>query len=454
MPALFYGKGAYSRRRGNMPELPVINMFVEQAATSQEGVILQSRAGIEQVGSVGEGPITGIFQRDGVFDGDRFTVSSNGLYRGDELIGIINGSGPVRFAASSAELLVTRGRTLWSYNGTNLVDAGLPDDEMTSWVEYLAGYFIAGSEVPGQFWFSAPGDGRSWDGLDFANAENEADRLIDAIVVDDVLVFLGTETVEFWPKTGDSTIPFAPTEGRTYEKGVIGVGCATLFDNSFAWVGSEKIVYISAEGRPLRISHEGIEERLASSTTFALFAYFFEGVEYLVLRLDSGTWVRSAASGEWSEFQSYGHDNWRCRCVGPGPVFGDDTVGRLWRFSDGYSDDGGVMERRFRAALPISGGASLDNIRQYVNVGETVNLTGDYADPSVEMRTSRDQGRTFGNWRSTKLGRQGEYRRRVEWRALGMFDDPGAVIEFRVTDPVPYRVASVMANEPGGGRGR
>jgi len=35
-----------------------------------------------------------------------------------------------------------------------------------------------------------------------------------------------------------------------------------------------------------------------------------------------------------------------------------------------------------------------------------------------------------------------------------MFDDPGAVFEVRVTDPVDLRISNVVANEPSGGRSR
>ena len=38
---LEYGKGAYNRTQGNLPQLDVVNMFVEQSAS--QGVIMQSR---------------------------------------------------------------------------------------------------------------------------------------------------------------------------------------------------------------------------------------------------------------------------------------------------------------------------------------------------------------------------------------------------------------------------
>jgi hypothetical protein len=79
-------------------------------------------------------------------------------------------------------------------------------------------------------------------------------------------------------------------------------------------------------------------------------------------------------------------------------------------------------------------------------------LSGQYADPIIEMRISRDAGQTWGLWKGTQLGLQGEYRKRVEWRALGMASAPGFMCEIKLTDPVPLRASGIFVNEPFGGR--
>lgn len=453
VPDMFFGTSAYSRERGNLPELPVINMFVEPSPASAAGFVLQSRPGIEQASVVGDGPIRGMFQKDGAMNGDRFAVSGGLLYRGISPVGAVAGSDATSFAVSPERLLLTLGAKLYGYNGTALAVIPLPDDQNVVATAYLAGYEIAVAKGTNTFYFKQSNQA-AFDGLDYANAENEPDEIRDVLAVNDVLVFLGSESVEFWPKTGDPNAPFAPTEGRVYAKGVIGTGCAVEFDNTFAWIGNNRIIYVGASV-PQRISDFGIEERIKASTTFRLFAYFFEGTEFLVLRLSQGTWLFSAATRQWSEFQSYGRPNWRASCALPGPVFGDDETGTIWRFSGGHIDAGGVLERRFRGATPLSGGAfTANNVRMSVNVGEAVDLTGVYAAPVIEMRTSRDAARTFDDWRAVPLGEQGKYRTLVEWRRNGMFDPPGMVAEFRVTDPVPLRISAVTINEQTGGRGR
>jgi hypothetical protein len=67
------------------------------------------------------------------------------------------------------------------------------------------------------------------------------------------------------------------------------------------------------------------------------------------------------------------------------------------------------------------------------------------------MRLSKDGGFTFSDWMPRSMGLQGAYRALMQWRSLGHFSYPGVVAEFRVTDPVPFRVAKVTMNEPYGG---
>jgi hypothetical protein len=111
------------------------------------------------------------------------------------------------------------------------------------------------------------------------------------------------------------------------------------------------------------------------------------------------------------------------------------------------------MERRWVGGFPINGEpVGVSNLRIRCNPGQTDFLEGDYANPTIEVRLSRDAGQTWGLWKQTSLGRQGEYSKRIEWRALGLASYPGFLAEFRLTDPVPLRVSGVFINEPSGGR--
>lgn len=438
-----YGLNAYTRTRGNLPPLELVNMFVEKS--DSQGVILQSRKALVEVTDVGDGPVRATFQKDGVFGGDRFTLSGTQFYRGSTLLGTVDGDGPARIVSNGLEVLVNAGATVYSYNGTNFVDAGFAGGDCTR-IAFTGRYFVGLSAGTGEWFFSAVNDGRTWDALDFATAENEPDALLDVLVLDGVLVFFGTESVEFWGFTGDADLPYSPIQQRVFEQGIYATGCAVRVDNSFYWVGADKIVYRNGDV-PQAVSDDGIVEKAEGSTDLGLFVLEDERHKFVCLRGDTFTMVHDVTTGQWCEFKSYGRTNFRATAD-----FGDDETGKVWAW--GNYDDEGVMERLFMAGAALEQATQIDNIRLTCEVGTTPNLVGDYTDPTIEMRFSYDAGNTWEDWEAETLGAQGKYRQRVEWRALGMFDDPGALFQFRITDPVSFRLSDVQANAATGGRQR
>lgn len=447
MADLPFGISAYSRDRGALPEFPVVNMFAEKSSVDPKGVILQSRKGIVADHVVGDGPIQAMLQKDGVFGGDEFVVSGGSFYRAGTLIGDIDGVGVCSMVATELEVMICCGQSLYSYDGTDLVAVTFPDGASVTKIGYASGYFIALRKDTQQWYFSALLDGRSWDGLDYASAENEPDRLLDLLVLDGAVVFFGSASVEFWASTGDPDLPFAPIQQRVFEQGIAATGCAISVDNSFFWIGDDRITYRN-DNSPQAIDDDGIVERSIASEAHRLFLITDERHKLVCARFDASTMVYDVTTGQWSEFQSYGRSNWRV-----GPSMGDTENGTIWRFTD-YADDGGMLERRFRAGAPLDSGLAVSNLRLVCEVGQTPFLADPYAEPVVEMRYSDDAGRTWSSWEAVSLGRQGEYRTRPEWRALGMFDDPGMIFDFRVTDPVSWRVNGVKFNEKRSGRAR
>lgn len=445
MTALEYGKGAYQRSRGNLPELPVINMMVEQS--SADGIIMQSCLALKEKETIGDGPIYASLQRDGVFGGDRFTISGNGLYRGTTLLGTIDGDGVAYIVASDTEVVCGRGATAYSYNGTNLAAISFPDGADVTKVAYTASYFIFLRAGTGVWYFSAIGDARTIDPLDFATAESSPDALLDLIVLDGVIYFCGPESIEPWAPTGVADLPYTPIQQRVFEQGIIATGCIVSVDNTLIWIGKDAITYRLSDV-PQAVSDDGIVERSRASTSHRLFVVEDERHKIVYQRHDTNTMGFDVTTQQWHERQSYGRTNWRA-----GPGLGDDETGIIWELS-GYVDAGGVFERRFRAGSRLTSPVKVNNLRLMAEVGTTGYLTGTYADPEIEMRSSNDAGNVWDLWESTTLGAQGEYRQRVEYRRLGLFDDPGMLFEFRLTAPVGFRLSMIEINAAGGGRSR
>jgi hypothetical protein len=447
LPALIYGVSNYERSRGDFTSFPVVNMFAEQV-TTEEKVTLQSRPGIGNSGtSMGAGPVQYLFQIDGVLTGNLFGISNTSLYSGSTLIGAIDGTGPAKLDGYEGYLFATCGTRLWGYNGVTLAAVTTPDNFEVLDLCVGASRLVVINKNTGKFYWSDALTANI-DALSFATAENSPDKLKACLYVGDILLLFGSETVEMWPVSTDSTSPFQPLIGRVFPVGIKDTGCATKFRTTFAWVTNDNQVCI---GTPEDIiSGSDLEAKILEASDVSLWSFMLEGVEYLALRLDDETHVFSSRSKTWSEFQSYGETNWVPQCYGGG-YFGSSLNGNLIEWTDDHSDFEDVLERRFRAGLILDSGAvPLNNLSIRTNPGRTPFLSGDYEDPTIEMRTSKDGGNIWSTWRSRSLGEQGQLRSRVQWRSLGHFSQPGLVVEFRVVDPVPFRVSNVVINEPYG----
>lgn len=448
MTTLPYGTSRFERGRGNFPSLPVVNMFAESVPTESQ-TTLQSRPGIEEAGIVmGSGPIQALYQIDGVLNNELFGVSDGELFSSGNLIGSIDGTGHVTMAGYEDYLFVNAGSRIWGFDGTTLAEVAFPDSAPVTSICVGASRLIGIRKDTGKFYWSEVLH-TTIDGLSFATAENSPDKLKACLFIGDTLILFGSETVEFWPATSDADAPYAPLVGRVFQVGIRGTESATMFNSTFAWVTNRNQVCVSSPDNV--ISMPGLDAKIGESDTARLWTFRLEGVEFLGLTLDNETWVFNPRASSWSTFESDGYDNWIVR-AGVGDYLGSAIDGRLFRWSDDHTDLGGTLERRFRAGQAINSSIlKLDNIAIRTNTGQTPYLTGDYTDPTIELRTSKDGGHTWSSWRQNNLGAQGAYRTRVQWISLGSFSFPGVLVEFRVTDPVPFRVSDVVINEPYGG---
>jgi hypothetical protein len=444
---LSYGASYFDRERGNLPSFPVVNMFTEQAPT-EESPVLQSRPGMEDTGTVmGSGPVKALYQTDGVLGNALFGISAGQLYSSSSSLGAIDGTGPAKLAAFETLVFANQGKSVYKYNGTTLTVVTEPDVFDVLDIAVGASRLIVIDKGTGRFyWSDALTD--VIDPLSFATAENSPDSLKACLYIGDTLILFGSKTVEFWPVTTDPDNPFQPLVGRVFQVGIRDTGCATEFQGTFAWVTDKNQVCMQDPKNI--ISHPDIEAKLAASTGASLWTFNIEGIEFLAVRTDTQTFVYNSRSQTWSVFESNGNINFIPQCS-TGNVMGSSIDGRIVQWTDDHKDFGSVLERRFRAGSPIkSTTLALNNVALRTNPGQTPDESSGYTDPIIELRTSKDGGFNWSAYRPKPLGRQGEYRRLIQWRSLGFFGQPGVMVEFRVTDPVPFRVSGVTANEPYG----
>lgn len=449
-----FAVNAYRRRAGRLPELRLVNAYVE--VTKEGDVYLLPRPALESYSTVGSGPIRGVFAQDGTLSGDILSVSGTGFYRDTTLLGTIPGTTRVSMTADATRAFVATGDQLYISMGGGLTLVEFPDDAGCQWVGRLGGYFLGIRDGTHRIYFS---DGTTWNALDFTSAERYPDPLVGGLVVDDIFLAFGSQSVEFFAQTADADAPFQRIEQRVYSRGCKSRDTIALVDNAAFWVTDDGQV-CRGGNVPERVSTNSIEERIANTSDEDLAAYrlSWQGHEFYLLTTAQGTFAYDASTQQWSEFASYGRASFRAHVgimAGSDVILGDDETGALYSLTDDSAEDvGETIQRIFSAIAPTDKPFVCHNLILEAAVGQTADLTGQGADPLIEMRYSDDYGNTWEVWEAVELGQQGDYRVRPQWNGLGLVDPPGRVFEFRLSDPAPWRISRVAVNEDLRGKAR
>lgn len=143
----------------------------------------------------------------------------------------------------------------------------MPDGVAASSLSQVSGYVLVSVANTQQFYWLNPGE-VVIDALDFANKESSPDDIISMRAVGDQVLVMGEASTENWYATGELAAPFAPIEGRVYQRGAV-EGTPCIVADSVLLVGDDGIAYEvgyqyggTADWGVHRISNHGIEERI------------------------------------------------------------------------------------------------------------------------------------------------------------------------------------------------
>lgn len=313
--------------------------------------------------------------------------------------------------------------------------------------EYVGGYTVYG-EASGRFDFSSINDCAAVDALDFATAEQYADKLV-RIKADgsDMLIFSRAST-EPWRVIDDANLPFQLIGGAVSRKGLVAKNGPVTCDNATMYPGADNIFYRIGDGyNHVRISTHGIERKLegdADRESITSFAFSFEGHSFAGWSSTGYTVAFDAATNFWHERSSYHRDNWRFRNLirGWGKNLAQDSQsGELFYFDkDTYDEDGSPMiwgmDTPIIHAVGGNGGI-VDSVHFDVAVGGGAGNSSDEGfEPKMMLSWSVDGGNTFKGHRELSLGKRGKYKKTVRTGRLGKFGDKGVMFRLRISDPV------------------
>jgi hypothetical protein len=458
---------SYVARSINAADNRMVNLFPEIVPEGgKEPGFLNRAPGLKFQQTIGTGPIRALWahQTNG---SDFYVVSGTEFYKVTGLtatptkLGDVTGTGPVSIADNGTQIFLACNPDGFIYNEVTNVFARITDPDFPGAVTvgYLDGYFVFNEPNSQKIWVTELLDGTSVDPLDFASAEGSPDGLV-AVNVDHREAWLfGTDSIEVWYNAGQTDFPLTRIQGAFNEIGCVAAFSIAKLDNGLFWLGTDArgqgIVYRANGYTGVRVSTHAIEYAIAQYGNISdavAYTYQQEGHAFYVLTFPSAnaTWVYDVATQAWHERAGWNtatgqftRHRSNCQCnFGGNTVVGDYESGNIYTLDlDVYADNGGIQKwlRSWRA-LP-TGQNNLKRTAQHSLQLDcesgTGLITGQGSDPEIMLRFSDDGGHTWSNEHLSKMGKIGEYYRRVFWRRLGMtLKLRDRVYEVSMTDPV------------------
>lgn len=144
-------------------------------------------------------------------------------------------------------------------NNHGLSGVEVPDGYPPIQVTALKSYVIVAIDNSDRFYWVEPA-AVIIDPLDFATAESQPDNVVALKTIQDTAWFIGQTSTEIWYPTGDTDAPFAPVNGRVYDRGAI-EGTVVSVKGTLFLVDQDYVVY-AIGGSPQRVSNHGVEEKI------------------------------------------------------------------------------------------------------------------------------------------------------------------------------------------------
>jgi hypothetical protein len=272
-------------------------------------------------------------------------------------------------------------------NGQAILDrsAGTPSStggigtEPSQWVTASQGafldgyYFAAPSPANKTVYFSAIGDGTSWNLLDFFTKGNYPDNVASLFADHEELYTFGDlQSIQVWRNTGNLDQPFFPDPGAIMHLSCQAPWSVVRLSGGVAWIGGdvsrgERVAFQATGFSPQRVSNPAVESQWAQYTTVAdaiAFTLAIQGHELWVISFPTAnaTWVYDATNQFWAEWGWWnGSSQDRVRFAYHAVVnlyqsaaeqhyVGDWQNGKIYVLSFNYKDDDGTTIYRTRRA--------------------------------------------------------------------------------------------------------
>jgi len=293
-------------------------------------------------------------------------------------------------------------------------------------------------------------NGTSINPLDSIKAESQSGPILRGVFYRGLLFLFTQSTIEVWQDTANATgFPFSRSAVIQY--GLMArnavAGWEDRFPAQLMWVGPDNIVYKLVGYEPTRISTHDVEhdlQALTDKTSVRCFVAMNNGHPYFVVKSPAFTWVYDLLTSTWQERNSYGLPRWRAEqsCfMWNDWIVGDELTGYGFRLDNAtYAEDTSMLVydvasqtgKGFPSRMQVQR-ADFDFVAGMGVMGGDPQQEGD---PEVLISWSDDGGVTWSFPLARKLGKAGEYFKRVTVLRAGQVTSYGRQWRVRVSDPV------------------
>ena len=447
-----------------------VNCYIE-VNSSGDFVRIRRANGLRQEFEVGSGPIRGFF----VIRNFIFVVSGPELYRIDSL-GVVTGPIPVDNAPPN-DLGGVDSKVSMDANGTDenqlmivSEQQGFIYDTDTELLTHITDpNFFADRSVTSLnqiFWTNKPNsneivgsetaNGLVWPPLRFASAEQNPDVLRFVTSKRSALWLMGSRTIEKWQvDVNDVNVPVRPILGATIPRGVGSPDSVEVWEDSIFFLADDFTVWMIQGSSPQKISDLNLEYAIKGDGQLPPYqaperarAFFMDHPVHkhyvLTFPVDDVTWVFDVRTKQWHIRETFNINRWRGNAsilALDNVLVGDYRNGKIYSWvEDEFTDNGETIsvEMVIPAIKSPDGSLFINEIELFPEVG-TAPLG--LPDPKIQIKYSRDGGRTYKSKSDVTFGERGNYQKRVRRRQLGRTKQGfNFVLKFIMTDPVPFYV--------------
>lgn len=436
MPVLeFVGQSV--RDAGNVTANPgrLINCYREPVGEGgKTRMSLQPVPGMEAFAM-----LSGVFMRaTEVIDGTLFAVCGDTLFSVASsgfptAIGTVAVGDDVTISGHDGAVTITSGGVYYVWDGTTLSAPTGGAFSAVGSVDAVSSYSIMTEAGGKRFQWSALGDAKTLNGLNFASADERDDNLLRVVAINGLVWLFGEGSIEIWYETSaGGPDAFAQLAGGVHDIGLKSFGLIAEFDGGAFFVADDDLVRVTNGTGFQVVSTPAVIAAIKDGQPRTCIHYEDRGHKFCAIVFDDRpAWVFDLATQEWHErMEGTEYGPWD---VSTAVRFRNEWIagrddGRLV-YLRGLEDLGAALVREFTSRTLTN-----DGQRFRVAELELTTIVGVHAG-SIMFWLSQDGGLTWGKERTLSLGETGDYGRRLIKRGLGQFRQ--ATLRARITDAVP-----------------